>query len=62
MGIESLLAGSYAQRICRRFGRTLAFVLGMLVLSLPVQAQSSSAESSATYATKAMPLSSAPMS
>ena len=42
MGIESLLLGSYAQRVCRRFGRVFAFVLGMLVLSLPVQAQSSS--------------------
>src|SRR5579863_10444855 len=42
MGIESLLTGSYAQRIFRKFGRALAFVLGMLVLSLPVQAQSSS--------------------
>ena len=42
MGIESLLLGSYAQRVCHRFGRVFAFVLGMLVLSLPVQAQSSS--------------------
>ncbi|MFZ3333445.1 MAG: carboxypeptidase regulatory-like domain-containing protein [Candidatus Acidiferrales bacterium] len=42
MGIESLLTGSYAQRIRRRFGRAFAFALGMLVLSLPVQAQSSS--------------------
>ena len=42
MGIESLLTGSYARRICRRFCRAFAFVLGVLVLSLPVQAQSSS--------------------